>query len=110
MTLNRTCEESADLRKCQDNMPLRIDVTDLASRRKIGMDLTHRLAQRSTLSHCDCVSIIHTERWADVRSKVGMSFLVSGVLGNEVEVFAADDEGSVHFRRDHFAGQDSTSN
>jgi hypothetical protein len=74
------------------------------------MHATHRLAQRPALPNCDCISIIHTERWADVRSKVGMSLLVSGVFGNKVKVFAADDESSVHFRRDDFAGKDSTSN
>ena len=32
-----------------------------------------------------------------------MSLLVSGVLGDEVEVFAADDKGSVHFGGDDCA-------
>lgn len=36
-----------------------------------------------------------------------MSLLVSGVFGDKVEVFAADDEGPVHFRRDHGAGEDT---
>ena len=36
-----------------------------------------------------------------------MSLLVSGVLGDEVEVFAADDEGSVHFGRDNGASEDT---
>ncbi len=38
---------------------------------KIGASVeTHRLAQWSTLSNRDCVSILHTERRADMRSKV----------------------------------------
>ena len=36
-----------------------------------------------------------------------MSLLVSGVLGDEVEIFAADDEGTVHLRADDGAGQDA---
>ena len=36
-----------------------------------------------------------------------MSFLVTGVFGDEVEVFAADDEGAVHFGGDDGAGEDT---
>lgn len=36
-----------------------------------------------------------------------MALLISAVLGNEVEVFAADDEGSVHFGRDNGSGKDT---
>lgn len=39
-----------------------------------------------------------------------MTLLISGVFGNEVEIFAADDQGSVHLGRDDFSGQDTTSN
>jgi hypothetical protein len=38
-----------------------------------------------------------------------MSLLVSGIFGNKVEVFAADDESSMHFGRDDFAGKNSAS-
>ena len=41
--------------------------------------------------------------------EVGVSLLVSGVLGDEVKVFAADDQGSVHLGRDHSAGEDTAS-
>lgn len=37
-----------------------------------------------------------------------MSLLVTGVLGDEVEVFSTDDEGSVHFGGDDSAGEDAT--
>jgi len=37
-----------------------------------------------------------------------MSLLVTGVLGDEVEVFSTDDEGSVHFGGDDSAGEDTT--
>lgn len=36
-----------------------------------------------------------------------MSLLVSGVLGDEVQVFATDDEGSMHFGGDDGAGEDT---
>jgi len=36
-----------------------------------------------------------------------VALLISAVLGNEVEVFAADDESSVHFGRDNGSGEDS---
>lgn len=39
-----------------------------------------------------------------------MSLLVSGVLGDEVQVFAADDECTVHLGADDGAGEDTTPN
>ena len=69
---------------------------------------TYRLAQRPTLSHRHLVTFLDTERGRDVRRQVLMSLLVSGVFGDEVEVFAADDEGTVHFRGDDGAGEDTT--
>lgn len=36
-----------------------------------------------------------------------MSLFVTGVLGNEVEVFAADDDGAVHLGADNGAGEDT---
>jgi hypothetical protein len=42
-----------------------------------------------------------------VRSQVLVSLLVSGVLGDEVEVFSADDEGTVHLGGNDGAGQDT---
>jgi len=42
-----------------------------------------------------------------MRSQVLVSFLVSCVFGDEVEVFSADDECAVHLRGDNGAGQDS---
>lgn len=37
-----------------------------------------------------------------------MALLITGVLGDEVEVFAADDESSVHLGGDDGAGKDTT--
>ena len=42
-----------------------------------------------------------------MRRQVLVSLLVTGVLGNVVEVFAADDDGSVHLGGDDGAGQDT---
>ena len=42
--------------------------------------------------------------------QVLVSLLVSGVLGNEVEVFSADDQGSVHLGGNDGAGEDTASN
>lgn len=36
-----------------------------------------------------------------------MALLVTGVLGDEVEVLAADDESAMHLGRDDGAGQDT---
>ena len=38
-----------------------------------------------------------------------MAFLVSRILGNEMEVFAAYDKGAVHFGRHNCAREDTTS-
>ena len=65
---------------------------------------TYGLAQRSALSNGNLITLLNTESWRNVRSKVLVSLLVSGVLGDEVEVFSADDEGSVHL-----GGNDGTS-
>lgn len=39
--------------------------------------------------------------------EVLVALLVTGVLGDEVEVLSADDDGSVHLGRDDGAGQDT---
>ena len=55
---------------------------------------THRLTQRPTLPNRDLIALLDTERRADVCSEVGVTFLVTGVLGDEVEVFTADNQGA----------------
>lgn len=42
-----------------------------------------------------------------MRSQVGVSLLVSGVLGDEVKVFSSDNEGTVHLGGNNGAGQDA---
>lgn len=70
-------------------------------------DFAYRLAQRPALPNRNLITFLHTERGRNVRSQVLVSLLVSGVLGDEVEVFAADDEGSMHFGGDDSAGEDT---
>ena len=45
-----------------------------------------------------------------MRSEVLVSLLISGVLGDEVEVFSADDECAVHLGGNDGAGQDTATN
>ena len=37
-----------------------------------------------------------------------MSFLITGVFRDEMEVFAADDDGAVHLRGNDGTGEDTT--
>jgi hypothetical protein len=64
----------------------------------------YSLAQWPTLSNGNLISLLHTERWRDVRSEILVSLLISGVLRDEMEVFSADDESAVHFGGDDGAG------
>lgn len=68
---------------------------------------TYRLAQRPALPNCDLIALLHTKRWRDVRCKVLVALLISRVFGNEMEIFAADNESSVHFGRDNSPGEDT---
>lgn len=68
---------------------------------------TYRFTQRSALSHCNLITLLHTESWRDVRGKIFMTFLVSGVFRDEVEVFAANDESTVHLSGDNSTGEDT---
>ena len=70
--------------------------------------LTHSLAQRSALSNGNLITLLNTECWRDVRSKVLVPLLVSRVFCDEVEVFASDDKGAVHLRGTDSASQDTT--
>jgi hypothetical protein len=71
------------------------------------MSQTYGLAQRPTLSHSYLVTLLHTERWADVRGEVRVALLVTRVFGDEMEVFAANDECAVHLGADDGAGEDT---
>jgi hypothetical protein len=57
---------------------------------------TYGLAQRSALSNSNLITILNTESWRNVRSKVLVSLLITGVFWDEVEIFSTNDESSVH--------------
>lgn len=59
------------------------------------------------MANGNLVTLLNTESRRDVCGKVLVSLLVSGVLGDELKVLAADDDGSVHLRGDDGAGQDT---
>lgn len=52
------------------------------------------LGERPALADNDRVTGLNTEGRRDVRSEVLVALLVTGVLGDEVKVFTADDQGA----------------
>jgi hypothetical protein len=71
---------------------------------------TYSLAQRPALSNGDLITLLNTESWRHVRSEVPVSLLISVVLGDEVKIFSADDESTVHLSGNDGAGQDTATN
>lgn len=71
---------------------------------------TYGLAQWSTLSNSNLITLLNTESWRDVCSKVLVSLLVSSVLRDEMKVFSADNKCTVHFGGDDSASQDTATN
>lgn len=69
---------------------------------------TYGLAQRPALSNGDLITLLNTEGRGDMGGEVLVSLLVTGVLGDEMEVFAADDDGPVHLGGHNSARQDTT--
>ena len=68
---------------------------------------SYSLAQWPALADGDLVTLLNTESWRNVGGEVLVALLVTGVLGDEVEVLAADDEGTVHLGGDDGTGQDT---
>lgn len=68
---------------------------------------TYGLAQGPALANSDLVTLLDTERRRHVRGEVLVALLVPVVLGDVVEVLAADDDGAVHLGRHDGAGQDT---
>lgn len=52
------------------------------------------LGEGPALANDDLVTGLDTESGGDVRSEVLVALLVTGVLGDEVEVFTTDDQGA----------------
>jgi hypothetical protein len=69
---------------------------------------TYSLADGTALANGDPVTFLNTESGRDVSSEVLVSLLVTVVLGDVVEVFTADDDGTVHLGGDDTAGKDTT--
>lgn len=69
--------------------------------------LTYSLGEGTALADGDPVTFLNTESGRDVSGKVLVSLLVTVVLGDVVEVFTADDDGTVHLGGDDTAGQDT---
>ena len=68
---------------------------------------TYGLAERPALADGNLVTLLDTESGGDVGGKVLVAALVTGVLGDEVKVLAADDQGAVHLGGDDGAGKDT---
>lgn len=69
--------------------------------------MTYSLGEGTALADGDPVTFLNTESGRDVSGKVLVSLLVTVVLGDVVEVFTADDDGTVHLGGDDTAGQDT---
>lgn len=91
-TLKRTCS------------PVSILIVPKSSLRGVS---TYGLAERPALADGNLVTLLNTESGRDVGGKVLVAALVTGVLGDEVEVLAADDESAVHLGGDDGAGKDT---
>ncbi len=68
---------------------------------------TYSLGERTALADGDPVTLLNTESGGNVSSQVLVALLVTVVLGDVVEVFAADDDGAVHLGGHNTAGQDT---
>lgn len=68
---------------------------------------TNSLGERAALADGDGVADLDTESGRDVGGDVLVALLVSRVLGDEVKVLPADDNGTGHLGRDDLAGQDT---
>lgn len=60
---------------------------------------TDSLGERTALTDGDGVTLLDTERGGDVGGEVLVALLVTAVLGDEVEVLAAEDDGVGHLAR-----------
>jgi hypothetical protein len=68
---------------------------------------TYSLGEGTALANGNPVTLLNTESGGDVSSEVLVALLVTVVLGDVVEVLAADDDGTVHLGGDNTAGQDT---
>lgn len=59
------------------------------------------------MPNCNLITLLHTESWRDVRGKVLVALFVSGIFGDEVKVFAANDESAVHLSGNNSTGENT---
>ena len=59
------------------------------------------------MANSDLVTLLNTESGRHVGREVLVALLVTGVLGDEVKVLAADDDGAVHLGGNDGARQDT---
>ena len=69
--------------------------------------VAYGLAQGTALADGDLVTLLDTESWRHVCGEVLVALLVTVVLGDVVEVLAADDQSTVHLCGNDGAGQDT---
>jgi hypothetical protein len=74
---------------------------------RIGDVSTYGLAERPALANGNLVTLLDTESRGNVGGEVLVAALVTGVLGDEVQVLATDDESAVHLGGDDGAGKDT---
>ena len=67
------------------------------------------LGKRSALTGSDDVSFLDSEARAAVDRDISVSFFVTVILADVVEVVSSDDDGSVHFGGDDHTLEDSAS-
>jgi hypothetical protein len=82
-------------------------VRDRPRWRGVPWGVTYGLAERPALADGNLVTLDNTEGGGDVGGEVLVALLVTGVLGDEVKVLAADDERPVHLGGDDGAVQDA---
>lgn len=71
------------------------------------MLVTYSLAQGTALANGNLITLLNTESGRNVGGEVLVALLVTGVLGDEVKVLAADDESAVHLGGNDGAGEDT---
>lgn len=72
-----------------------------------GKECTYSLADRTALTDGNPVTLLNTECRGNVSGDVLVALLVTVVLGDVVEVFTADDNGTVHLVGYNTASQDT---
>lgn len=63
----------------------------------------------STLTNGDNITFFNSESWRDVSSNILVSFFVSVIFWNVMQVISSDNDGTVHFGGNNSTGQDFTS-